>query len=634
MEPLKHECGIALIRLRKPLEYYAEHYGTTLYGLNKLYLLMEKQHNRGQDGAGLAVVKTQAPPGDEYIYRERALGSNAITEIFKKVHETIAMAHDGTTPTVEQATQAERYTPFLGDCYMGHLRYSTTDLAGLTFVHPMVRRSNWRAKSLAVCGNFNLTNVSGIFDEITAIGQHPRTSSDTHIILDQVGHRLDREVERLYKIAHEEQGLEGMDITHFIEDNLDLTNVLHRTSPIWDGGFVMCGMTGSGDSFVLRDRNGIRPAFYYIDDEIIVVASERPVIQTVMNVTYDKVLELNPGEALTIDNKANPRITQILEPGELKACSFERIYFSRGSDRDIYRERKMLGQLLTPAILREIDGDLTHSVFSFIPNTAEVAYFGMLEGLNLELNKRKAEQIEQALGAPDFDAQLKHILSQRIRSEKVAIKDIKLRTFISEGNTRNDLATHVYDVTYGSIERGVDNLVVIDDSIVRGTTIRQSILTILDRLGPRKIVFVSSAPQIRYPDYYGIDMRHVDEFIAFRAMIALLQERGLQRMLDEAYREAIALRERPLTGYVPNVIKSLYAPFTEEEISAKIAELVKSDGIKAEVSIVYQTVETLHEAIPHHPGDWYFTGDYPTPGGSHLVNDAFIAYYEQQYNRK
>ena len=425
-----------------------------------------------------------------------------------------------------------------------------------------------------------------------------------------------------------------MDITHFIEDNLDLTNVLHRTSPIWDGGFVMCGMTGSGDSFVLRDRNGIRPAFYYIDDEIIVVASERPVIQTVMNVTYDKVLELNPGEALTIDNKANPSITQILEPGELKACSFERIYFSRGSDRDIYRERKMLGQLLTPAILREIDGDLTHSVFSFIPNTAEVAYFGMLEGLNLELNKRKAEQIEQALGAPDFDAQLKHILSQRIRSEKVAIKDIKLRTFISEGNTRNDLATHVYDVTYGSIERGVDNLVVIDDSIVRGTTIRQSILTILDRLGPRKIVFVSSAPQIRYPDYYGIDMRHVDEFIAFRAMIALLQERGLQRMLDEAYREAIALRERPLTEYVPNVIKTLYAPFTEEEISAKIAELVKSDGIKAEVSIVYQTVETLHEAIPHHPGDWYFTGDYPTPGGSHLVNDAFIAYYEQQYNRK
>ena len=634
MEPLKHECGIALIRLRKPLEYYAEHYGTTLYGLNKLYLLMEKQHNRGQDGAGLVVVKTQAPPGDEYIYRERALGSNAITEIFKTVHETIASSHAGSSPSISEAAKAACFTPFLGDCYMGHLRYSTTDLVGLTFVHPMIRRSNWRAKSLAVCGNFNLTNVSGIFDEITAIGQHPRTSSDTHIILDQLGHRLDREVERLYKIAHKEQGLEGMDITHYIEDHLDLTNVLRNTSPIWDGGFVMCGLTGSGDSFVLRDRNGIRPAFYYIDDEIIVVASERPVIQTVMNVTCDKVIELNPGEALTIDNRANPHISQVLEPGELKACSFERIYFSRGSDQDIYRERKMLGKLLTPAILSEIDGDLAHSVFSFIPNTAEVAYFGMLEGLSLELNQRKEQLIQQALGSPDFSLRLKQILSQRIRSEKVAIKDIKLRTFISEGNTRNDLATHVYDVTYGCVEQGVDNLVVIDDSIVRGTTIRQSILTILDRLEPRKIVFVSSAPQIRYPDYYGIDMRHVDEFIAFRAMIALLYEHGLQNMIDEAYHQALALKGRPLTEYVPNVIKTLYSPFTEKEISNKISELVKSDNINAEVSIIYQTVEALHQAIPHHPGDWYFTGDYPTPGGSHLVNDAFISYSEQQYKCK
>lgn len=631
MEPLKHECGIAIIRLRKPLEYYAEKYGTALYGLNKLYLLMEKQHNRGQDGAGLAVIKTQAPAGDEYIFRERALGSGAISEIFQTVHQEIASAHNGQAPTPEEARHAAQYTPFLGECYMGHLRYSTTDRSGITFVHPMVRRSNWRAKSLAVCGNFNLTNVSGIFDEITAIGQHPRTTSDTHIILDQVGHRLDREVERLYSIAHDEQGLEGMDITHYIEDHINMANVLRRTSPIWDGGFAMCGLNGSGHSFVLRDRNGIRPAFYYIDDEIIVVASERPVIQTVMNVTFDKITELLPGQAILIDSKAEPHIEQILEPGENLACSFERIYFSRGSDRDIYRERKMLGTLLAPAILKEVNQDLDHSVFSFIPNTAEVAYFGMLEGLDQELNKQKSTLITQAVGQPDFSTRLQEILAKHIRAEKVAIKDIKLRTFISEGNTRNDLAAHVYDVTYGSIERGVDNLVVIDDSIVRGTTLRQSILTILDRIGPRKIVIVSSAPQIRYPDYYGIDMRRVDEFIAFKAMIALLKERELEHLLKEAYDRAVELREHPISEFVPNVIKSLYAPFTVEEISRKIAQLVKGEHVNAEVSILYQTIEGLHQAIPNHPGDWYFSGDYPTPGGSHLVNDAYIRYYEQTY---
>lgn len=628
MEPLKHECGIAYVRLRKPLSFYAEKYETWMYGLNKLYLLMEKQHNRGQDGAGLAVVKLNAPVGEEYLFRERAEGANAITKIFSEVHRQIAeFGHEAQ----ENLSLVETAVPFAGECYMGHLRYSTTGRSGLTFIHPMVRRSNWRAKCLATCGNFNLTNVEGIFDEITSIGQHPRMTSDTHIILEQTGHRLDREVERLYRIAKGE-GLSGMDITHFIEKRIDLSNVLKNAAPIWDGGFVMCGLTGSGDSYILRDRNGIRSAFYYVDDEIIVAASERPVIQTVMNVPAEQIQELQPGQSLLINQKGEYSLQQILPPGELKACSFERIYFSRGSDKDIYAERKRLGHLVMPDVLREINNDLEHTVFSYIPNTAEVAYYGMLEGANAYLDRRKTEQIT-ALAPPAKQDEISRILAQLVRSEKVAIKDIKLRTFIAEGNSRNDLAAHVYDVTYGSLERGVDNLVIIDDSIVRGTTLQQSILKILDRLGPQKIVVVSSSPQIRYPDCYGIDMSKMKEFIAFRAAIALLEERGLEHIIREAYEEAKELQKTAKTLFIPNVVKKIYAPFSDEEISNKIAQLLTSEEVKAKVSIIYQSIEGLHEAIPNHPGDWYFTGDYPTPGGSHIVNQAFINFVEQEYQK-
>ena len=514
MEPLKHECGIAMVRLRKPLSYYHDKYGTWMYGLNKLYLLMEKQHNRGQEGAGLAVVKLNSRPGEEYLFRERALGANAISEIFDSVHKDFQAY---SREELGDAEFAASQIPYAGECYMGHLRYSTTGKSGLTFVHPMIRRSNWRAKCLSICGNFNLTNVDGIFDEITSVGQHPRNMSDTHILLEQIGHRLDREVERLFRIG-KEQNLKGMDITHFIEERIDLSNVLKKCSPFWDGGYVMCGLTGSGESYAVRDPWGIRPAFYYIDDEIVVTASERPVIQTVMNLSAEAVRELMPGEAIFVNSKGEPRIERILEPKNYQACSFERIYFSRGSDQDIYRERKALGYLLSERILRAIDYDISHTVFSFIPNTAEVAYYGMLEGIDHYLDECKIREIREN---PNMsEAKLREILGRKVRSEKVAIKDIKLRTFITEGNSRNDLAAHVYDITYGTVRAGVDNLVVIDDSIVRGTTLRQSIIGIMDRLQPKKIVIVSSSPQIRYPDYYGIDMRKMREFVAFRSAVS------------------------------------------------------------------------------------------------------------------
>ena len=628
MEPLKHECGVAMIRLRKPLSYYQEKYGTWMYGLNKLYLLMEKQHNRGQEGAGLAVVKLQSEPGDEYLFRERAEGSSAIQEIFNAVDAQLAHAP---ADSLGDVAYAERHLPFAGSCLMGHLRYSTTGKSGLTYVHPMIRRSNWRAKTLSICGNFNLTNVSQVFEAITSVGQHPRHVSDMHILLEQIGHRLDREVERLF-IESKEHGLQGMDITHYIEERMDLANVLRQCAPLWDGGFVMCGQTGSGESYAMRDPWGIRPAFYYVDDEIVVLASERPVIQTVMNITSDRVQELHPGQALLVSRSAEVRTEQIVEPKPSAACSFERIYFSRGSDRDIYRERKALGEHLTPAILRAVDGDLQHTVFSFIPNTAEVAYYGMVEGLDKYLTEQKLQQIQSQ---PDLSEEaLRAILAQRVRTEKVAIKDIKLRTFISEGKSRNELAAHVYDITYGSVERGVDSLVVIDDSIVRGTTLRQSIIGILDRLGPRKIVIVSSCPQVRYPDYYGIDMSKMKEFIAFRAAIALIRERGMQQLLDEQYEKALQLSRLPETEWVENVVQAIYAPFTPEEISAKMVELLRPEGTRAEVELVFQSLEGLHEAIPHHPGDWYFSGHYPTAGGSHLVNRAFIDYMEQDHHER
>ena len=628
MEPLKHECGVAMIRLRKPLSYYQEKYGTWMYGLNKLYLLMEKQHNRGQEGAGLAVVKLHSAPGDEYLFRERAEGSSAIQEIFNAVYASFS---DTPQDLLADATYAEKNLPFAGSCLMGHLRYSTTGKSGLTFVHPMIRRSNWRAKCLTICGNFNLTNVTDVFESITAVGQHPRHVSDMHILLEQLGHRLDREVERLF-IQSKTFGLEGMDITHYIEERIDLKNVLKQCAPLWDGGFVMCGQTGSGESYAMRDPNGIRPAFYYIDDEIIVLASERPVIQTVMKVPCEAITELLPGQALLVNREADVRLEQIVEPKVNKACSFERIYFSRGSDQDIYRERKALGRQLTPAILRAVDSDLQHTVFSFIPNTAEVAYYGMVEGMEAHLTEQKLSRLK--VSAQLTDEELQRILSQRIRTEKVAIKDIKLRTFISEGKSRNELAAHVYDITYGTVEAGVDNLVVIDDSIVRGTTLRQSIIGILDRLQPKKIVIVSSCPQVRYPDYYGIDMSKMKEFIAFRAAIALLEERGMAGLLEEQYQEALRLQSVSHNEPVPNVVKAIYAPFTPEEISRKMVELLRPQETKAEVELVFQSLEGLHEAIPNHPGDWYFSGDYPTAGGSHLVNKAFIDYMEQDYHKR
>lgn len=625
MEQLKHECGVAMVRLLKPLEYYHQKYGTWMYGLNKLYLLMEKQHNRGQEGAGLACVKLEASPGEEYMFRERALGTGAITEIFAAVHDHYKDLPPG---KLNDPLFAKANLPFAGELYMGHLRYSTTGKSGISYVHPFLRRNNWRAKNLALCGNFNLTNVNDIFKEITAIGQHPRKYADTYIMLEQMGHRLDREVERLYR-KYEEEGLQGMDITHAIEGHMDLSNVLKRCVPTWDGGFVICGLTGSGESFSVRDPWGIRPAFYYADDEIVVLASERPVIQTAMNVQAGDIKELQRGEAMFISKDGRFRTSRIVEPEENKACSFERIYFSRGSDVDIYRERKKLGENLVHPILKVVDYDIKHTVFSFIPNTAEVAYFGMQEGLNNYLNKLKKEWIADRSHLLQ-EEELDQILSMRVRAEKVAIKDIKLRTFIAEGNSRNDLAAHVYDITYGSIEPFVDNLVVIDDSIVRGTTLKQSIIGILDRLHPRKIVIVSSSPQVRYPDYYGIDMSRMNEFVAFKAAVALLKERGMESVITEAYWKAKKQQAKE-EGPIVNYVKEIYAPFTDEEISAKMVDLLTPAGTRAKVEIVYQTLEGLHASCPNHPGDWYFSGDYPTQGGARMVNNAFIHYMEEEY---
>ena len=620
-ETIKHECGIAMVRLLKPLSYYQEKYGTYLYGLNKLYLLMEKQHNRGQEGAGLACVKLHAQPAEEFIYRERAMGTGAIQEIFANVKKQIQETpHDKS-----DAEWAALHLPFAGEVYMGHLRYSTTGRSGLSYVHPFLRRGNWRSRNLLLCGNFNMTNVDEIFDSIVAKGQHPRSYADTFVLLEQVGHALDMENQKLYD-RYKAEGLDDRSITEAIENNLNIAEVLKKPARIWDGGYVICGMTGSGDMFSFRDPRGIRPAFYYADDEIVVVASERPVIQTAMNLTVEQIKELLPGECLVVNRQGQIHIEPILPPLNYSACSFERIYFSRGSDVDIYRERKELGKHLTSQILKSIDYDLAHTVFSFIPNTAEVAFYGMLEGLDNYLTEQKLAKIRNASGSLS-DAELKQILSLKVRSEKVAIKDIKLRTFISEGDTRDDLAAHVYDITYGTVLPGIDNLVVIDDSIVRGTTLKQSIIKILDRLRPKKIIIVSSSPQVRFPDCYGIDMSRMGEFIAFKAAMALLRDRGMEAVIEEVYRKSKAQQHYPKEQIV-NYVKEIYEPFTQEEISGKIAQMLTSDNITAQVEIVYQTLEGLHQAIPNHPGDWYFSGNYPTPGGNRLVNNAFINFME------
>jgi amidophosphoribosyltransferase len=566
-----------MIRLLKPLDYFEKKYGTWAYGFNKLYLMMEKQHNRGQEGAGLATVCMNKEPGTEYMFREKAEGKDAITEIFSRVTQEMA-----------------------GELYMGHLRYSTTGKSGLTFVHPFLRRNNWRAKNLCLCGNFNMTNINEVFDFLTAQGQSPRIYGDSYITLELMGHRLDREVERLF-VEAKEKGLKGTDITNYIDNNVEMANVLKTTMIHYDGGYVMCGLTGSGEMFAVRDPWGIRPAFFYRDEELIALASERPVLQTTFDVDREKVFELMPGQALIVHKNGESRLEQIMPAKELSACSFERIYFSRGSDCDIYQERKRLGEQLTPAIMKAINGDVDHTVFSYIPNTAEVAYYGMTDGV------RK--------------------LHGDVRTEKVVWKDIKLRTFISTNTERNDLAAHVYDISYGSLTPNVDNLVVIDDSIVRGTTLKESIFKILDRLHPKKIVMVSSSPQIRYPDYYGIDMARLEEFCAFRATMALIEERGMWQLVNDTYMACKRELQKPKEE-IHNCVRAVYAPFTVEEINNKIVEMLRPANMQAPIELVFQSIEGLHEACPNHPGDWYFTGHYPTPGGNRLVNQAFINYVD------
>jgi amidophosphoribosyltransferase len=593
MEQLKHECGVAMIRLLKPLDYYEKKYGTWAYGFNKLYLMMEKQHNRGQEGAGIVSVSLNNEPGTEYMFREKAEGKDAITEIFSRVTQEMA-----------------------GELLMGHLRYSTTGKSGLTFVHPFLRRNNWRAKNLCLCGNFNMTNIDEVFQFLTSQGQSPRIYGDSYITLELMGHRLDREVERLFDEA-KAKGLEGLGITRYIDDHVEMANVLRKTMEHYDGGYVMCGLTGSGEMFSVRDPWGIRPAFYYRDDEIIALASERPVLQTTFDLQCEDIHELKPGEALIVRRNGDFKLEQILGEGTAEAnsslftlhssfknsaCSFERIYFSRGSDRDIYQERKRLGEQLTPAILKAVDGDVENTVFSYIPNTAEVAFYGMTDGF------RK--------------------LHGDVRTEKVVWKDIKLRTFISANTERNDLAAHVYDISYGSLRPYEDNLVIIDDSIVRGTTLRESIFKILDRLHPKKIVMVSSSPQIRYPDYYGIDMPRLEEFCAFRATMALIEERGMWQLVNDVY---LACKRDPQTD---NHVRALYEPFTVEEINDKIVEMLRPKNMQAPIELVFQSIEGLHEACPNHPGDWYFTGHYPTPGGTRLVNQAFVNYIDSKQKQK
>ncbi len=617
-----------MVRLRKPLQYYKEKYGTYAWAINKLYLLMEKQHNRGQEAAGLGVVKLHAEPGQEYMFRERGLGSGAIQEIFERVRTDIDRFG------LDKATEAEveRLAPFIGEINMGHLRYSTTGKSGISYVHPFLRRNNWPSRNLMICGNFNMTNVDSLFESIVARGQHPRIYSDTIVLLEQLGYALDRENHRIYRELRDTVG--EPQLSQQIEQRIDMARVLESTAPAWDGGFVICGATGSGDMFALRDRHGIRPAFYYYDDEVVVVTSERPVIQTAFDVPRRAVSELNPGEAIMVDCNGEIRLTQILPQGDNRRCSFERIYFSRGSDADIYRERKALGRNLVPDLVELLNGDLDTTVFSFIPNTAEVAYIGMIEGLEDRFNQERTRRILQMQADGTLTPEtLSQVMERRLRIEKIAIKDIKLRTFIAEGASRNDLAAHVYDVTYGCIRNDHDTIVAIDDSIVRGTTLRQSIINMLDRLHPKRIVIVSSSPQVRYPDYYGIDMSRMSEFIAFRAAVELLKGTGRQNLLDEVYERCKAMADAP-DSELENCVKAIYEPFTDRQISRKIADMLTPANVHAKVDILYQSLDGLHRAVPDCPGDWYFSGDYPTPGGIRQVNRAFVNFYEGHSDRR
>ncbi len=628
-ELIKHECGIALIRLRKPLEFYKEKYGTWQYGLNKLYLLMEKQHNRGQDGAGMVNVKMELDPGQEYINRHRSIEPNPIKNIFEKVAKGIKKAEKN-KPKGADIRWIYENVPFSGEVYLGHLRYGTFGRNSIEFVHPVMRQNNWKSRTLVLAGNFNLTNTDELFQKLIALGQHPKAYTDTVTVLEKVGHFLDEE-NQLHFRNYKNEGYSNRNISPLIEQNLDVQKVLENASKDWDGGYAIAGMFGHGDAFVMRDPWGIRPAFYYYDDEIVVVASERPVIQTVMNVRADDVNEVKPGDALIIKKDGSVSSKMIRVPHTRRSCSFERIYFSRGSDKDIYQERKMLGRLLSPAILKSINYDIENTVFSFIPNTSETAFYGLVQGVRQYCVDWKIKEMKARNGSLTNE-DLETILSVEPRVEKLAIKDVKLRTFIADDASRDDLVAHVYDVTYGIIRNDVDTLVIIDDSIVRGTTLKNSILKILDRLHPKKIIVVSSAPQIRYPDCYGIDMAVLDKFIAFNATIQLLKDTNQEQLIDDVYRKCKDQENLPKEEIV-NYVKEIYKPFKAEEVSAKIAELLKPDDCVADVEIIYQTIENLHVACPNDTGDWYFTGNYPTPGGNKVVNTSFINYVEGKDGR-
>ena len=628
-DAIKHECGIALVRLKKPLQFYKDKYGSTFYGINKMYLLMEKQHNRGQDGAGFASVKFNVSPGTRYISRVRSNKAQPIQDIFAQINERLNGVLEKNQDKLNDVAWQENNLPYLGNLFLGHVRYGTFGKNSIESVHPFLRQSNWKHQNLIVAGNFNMTNSRQLLEELVELGQHPKEFTDTVTVLEKIGHFLEEEVSKLYKDA-KEKGFNKKDASPYIEENLDLQNVLKRSSKNWDGGYAMAGLVGHGDAFVLRDPNGIRPTYYYEDDEVVVVASERPVIQTVFNVSIEDVKELKRGHAIIIKRDGVTSIKKVLESREKKSCSFERIYFSRGSDSSIYEDCKNLGKFVFPQILKSINNDISNSVFSYIPNTAETSFYGMTEAAEDFLNDQKTAKILS--GGKSLSAKrVTEILSERPRFEKIAIKDAKLRTFIADDSSRDDLVAHVYDVTYGVVKPS-DNLVIIDDSIVRGTTLKKSIIKILDRLSPKKIVVVSSAPQIRYPDCYGIDMARIEDFIAFKAALELLKETNQYHIVDEVYKKAIDQREKE-DAEIVNYVKEIYNPFTTEQVSKKIAQMLKTNDINAEVEVIYQSVENLHKACPDNLGDWYFTGDYPTNGGHRVVNEAFINFYEGNKKR-
>ncbi|MGB0978091.1 MAG: amidophosphoribosyltransferase [Croceimicrobium sp.] len=628
-DALTHECGIALVRLKKPLSYFHEKYGSALYGINKMYVLMEKQHNRGQDGAGLANIKLDMPPGKRYISRYRSNDKTPIQDLFERINQRVYEGLDGDDSRIHDAEWMKQNVPFMGELYLGHLRYGTYGGQSIETIHPFLRQNNWLTRNLILAGNFNMTNVDELFDNLVQLGQHPKEKADTVTILEKIGHFLDEQNEKLYR-KYKKQGLTKADISPRIAQEIDIPKILRKSAKRWDGGYAMAGLFGHGDAFVLRDPNGIRPAFYYDDDEVCVVASERPVIQTAFNVPFEEIKEIDPGHALIIKKSGETRMEEVRKPGKRTACSFERIYFSRGNDADIYRERIELGRRVCPAILEEVDKDLRHTVFSFIPNTAEISFYGMMKGMEEYLNDVKRDKILKFEGVLDSE-KLSQLLSYRPRIEKSLWKDVKMRTFITQDNSRDELVSHVYDITYETVS-DEDTLVVIDDSIVRGTTLKQSILSILDRLNPKKIVVVSSAPQIRYPDCYGINMSLLEDFAAFRAAIALLKERGMSELIEDTYAKCQAQKDLP-EAEVQNFVKQIYAPFSPQEISDKIAEMLTPLGMKAEVKILFQRIEDLHKSAPNNTGDWYFTGNFPTPGGMRVVNKAFLNYYEGKRER-